>query len=590
MKFKLSNVLGKAQQALTQYPLLLFCSFVMTCTAIYLVESSSNNAIENHIAFRVLIVSSLGIPISFAMKMLSQRNSKLKFLELLVIPFLVGYYFILPANEDDFTEKYAFLLIPSYLLAHLLVAFVPYLKKRNTETDFWEYNKKLFVNFFLTVVFTAVLCGGIEVAISAIDHLFNMNFDSTLYIDTFLFFLIFGSTFIFSLFNIEGLKELEQKVEYPVVLRFFTQFILVPLLIIYWTILLFYSFKILFTWELPRGWVSYLVLVYSVLGILALLLVHPLKEQTEKSWIRLFGRIFYYTLIPLLVLLFVSIFTRLLEYGFTEARYFVLLLAVWLSVVFLYFVFYRKSSIKFIPISLFAFGLFALVCPFLNTFSVAKNSQKRDLMRVLVENNLLKEGKIDFDQEVTSTVVKELEDKFSFLDKRGEREYLEQFLGEGQLKKTPTKVSRNWNFKSSFTQFIREDSTPHSVYLNQSNTKSVYEVENFDYVVRWKGYYRANPNFTIGEDVFELKEDSNLFQVVLNNKKSFDLLPEIKRIFKENVGLQEYAVDSDDLSIEFELEPYRIKMVFESISRSGATLEEASYNAHISFILIQKNH
>lgn len=159
-------------------------------------------------------------------------------------------------------------------------------------------------------------------------------------------------------------------------LKFFTQFVLIPLLIIYVVILYLYSIKILINWELPRGWVSYLVLVYSMVRILALLLVHPLRGDDAKSWVRIFGKMFYYTLIPLLVLLFVAIFTRLLEYGFTEARYYVVLLALWLTLVVGYFALKKNPGIKFIPISLFVFGIFSLLMPFANAFSVAKQSEK----------------------------------------------------------------------------------------------------------------------------------------------------------------------------------------------------------------------
>src|SRR5690625_4891750 len=267
MKLKITSILGKAAQAINRYPFTLFYSLLMTTTAIYLAESDYLNMENNFIALKVLIVSSLGISLSFALKMLTQRNRKFKFFEFLSILFLLGYYFILPKNEEDFTEVYAYLLIPTYILAHLLVAIVPYLSREESEIKFWEYNKKLFINFFLTIVFTGVLCGGIELAILAVDHLFNLNFKYLIYYDTFLFFLIFGSTFIFTLFNIDGLYELEKKVEYPVVLKFFAQFILIPLLIIYLVILYIYSLKILFQWELPRGWVTYLVLAYSILGI-----------------------------------------------------------------------------------------------------------------------------------------------------------------------------------------------------------------------------------------------------------------------------------------------------------------------------------
>src|SRR5690606_7241037 len=232
--------------------------------------------------------------------------------EILGILFLIGFYFILPKDEDDFTEFYAYLLIPVFILSHLLVSFVAFVRKQDHENNFWQYNKNLFVNFFLTLVFTGVLTGGVLLAILAVDNLFNVGFEENIYGQIFVSLLIFGSSFIFLLFNETGLDFLEKEGKYPVVLKFFTQYVLIPLLCIYVVILYFYSGKILINWELPRGWVSYLILAYSIVGILALLLVHPLKENTDKSWIRIFSKVFYFTLIPLIVLLFVAIFTRVL--------------------------------------------------------------------------------------------------------------------------------------------------------------------------------------------------------------------------------------------------------------------------------------
>lgn len=587
MNFKLSEIFGKAQRALTKYPLTLLLSLIMTVTAIYLVENNYKNVDENYIATKILMVAALGISLSFALRMLSQRNPKYSFLEFLLLPFLVGYYFLFPANEDDFNEKFAFLLIPSYVMAHLLVAFVPYLKKENSETDFWEYNKKLFVNFFLTVIFTGVLCGGIELAIAAVDHLFTMDFDGNRYFETFLFFLIFGSTFIFALFNIEGLKSLEKKTDYPVVLKFFTQFILIPLLIIYLVILYLYSLKILINWELPRGWVSYLVLVYSVLGILALLLVHPLKEQTEKSWVRMFSKIFYYTLIPLLVLLFVAIFTRVLEYGFTEARYFVLLLAIWLSSIFVYFTFYAKSTIKFIPVSLFVFGLFALIFPYLNAFSVAKNSQKNDLVRILIENNLLKDGKIDFSQEVKLTVVSQIEDKFDFLDNRNQRDYLTGFLSEKQLENLPKKNYRYWNFRNEFKEVIKDEENPEyqANYIRLNNLKSVYETEDYDYIILSEKLNEDEVN--LGEDKLKLDRTDTQFKLSLNHKETVDLQPQIQQFFDDYIQLSNNN-DVEDLSIETQIGSYTIKIVFDSIHCSKYS-GEGSYWYSGMYFLIKKS-
>ena len=581
MKLKITSILGKAAQTINRYPFTLFYSLLMTMTAIYLAESDYLNKESNFIALKILIVSSLGISLSFALQMLTQRNRKFKIFEFFLILFLLGYYFILPKNEEDFTEVYVYLLIPTYILAHLLVAIVPYLSREETEIKFWEYNKKLFINFFLTIVFTGVLCGGIELAILAVDHLFNINFKYLIYYDTFLFFLIFGSTFIFTLFNIDGLYELEKKVEYPVVLKFFSQFILIPLLIIYLVILYIYSFKILLQWELPRGWVTYLVLAYSILGIFALLLVHPLKEQTNKSWVKLFSQIFYFSLIPLLILLFVAIFTRLLEYGFTEPRYFVLLLAVWISLIFVYFVFYKKANIKFIPISLFVFGLFALIFPFLNAFSVSKNSQKKELVKILTENNLLKDGKIDFNQTVEYTLVNELEDKFDYLDERNERDFLLKFLVDEQAEKALVKDFRFWSFNAKFDSVIYEKNTGKSQYTSLRNLKKSYEVESFDRVISSNAI--SDENFKINEDEFKFITDENQYKVVMNQKDSIDLMPEIKEFFEDQMHENNMV---DDLSIDFELGKYKFKLVFNHINFSSYR-NSATYFFNEMYLLVK---
>lgn len=586
MNQKINETLDRIKSAAIKYPVTILMSLTMTVAAIFLIESDYDNEIQNFIALKILLVSALGISLSFGLIMLTQRIGKHGFLAYLAIPFVIGLYFLLPADEDDFTVKYFFLFAPAYVLSHLLVAFVPFLKSENSETDFWEYNKKLFVNFFLTVVFTGVLCGGVELAITAVDNLFNMDFDENIYPDTFMIFLIFGSTLIFLLFTGNGLKKLEEKSDYPNVLKFFTQFVLIPLLIIYVLILYLYSIKILINWELPRGWVSYLVLVYSMLGILALLLVHPLRGDDAKSWVRIFGKMFYYTLIPLLVLLFVAIFTRLLEYGFTEARYYVVLLALWLTLVVGYFALKKNPGIKFIPISLFVFGIFSLLMPFANAFSVAKNSQKNNLMKVLTENKLLKDGKIDFSREVKIEVVNEISDKFRFLDERGQLDYLLTLVDDNPSK-NKAQGYRTWNLRNKFSNIIYDKDSEYSnyQYYTIENLKTSYETEDYDYLIPFAD--ERNNEINIGEDTLKIDRNSNQFKMALNDKFEKDLMPEIKKIVNENSDLINDK-QVDDFSILTDLGHYRIKVIIRYINVNIDSDNEPKYRVVDYVILASK--
>ena len=81
---------------------------------------------------------------------------------------------------------------------------------------------------------------------------------------------------------------------YPSGLKMFTQYVLIPLAVIYVVILLSYEAKIIVQWSLPRGLVSSLILGYAVFGILSILLVYPIRNYDDSKWIKIFSRSFYF--------------------------------------------------------------------------------------------------------------------------------------------------------------------------------------------------------------------------------------------------------------------------------------------------------
>ena len=402
-------------------------------------------------------------------------------------------------------------------------------------------------------------------ALLAVQNLFAIDLDEKLYGETALFLGIFGNTLIFLLFNGNGIDDLENDTQYPVVLKFFTQFILIPLLLLYVVILYFYAAKILISWELPQGWVSYLILAYALLGILALLLVHPLRNDSARSWVRIFSTAFYYSLIPLIILLFTAIFTRILEYGYTEPRYYVLLLAVWLLTIQLYFIFYKKTTIKFIPMSLFGFGIFALVFPFLNSFSVAIRSQKNQLENILVSNNLLKEGTINFDKEISDTTIRSIVDKYEFLSIRNQQDYLNGFLPDTLVNKE--RYGKRIYIGSYFNN-ISAVETENNRYLNITNSTKLQTVADYDFVAFENQL--LNESLTLGTDKLEITKrlygSDNEYSISLQTGEKVDLLPLINQLVKKYEH-SEGQVIVDDLSIETMLGNYTVKIVFDQINR-----------------------
>ena len=569
MNQKINEIFGKALYAIRQFPLVLLMSLSASICLMFIAEENFRTSEKVFTLTKLTLVSCLGISLMFGLKILSQRIGKQLLQELGGILFLIGFYFLLPKLEKDFTEVYGFMLVPTFVLSHLFVSFAAFFRKK-TEMDFWQYNKNLFINIFLTAIFTGVLTGGVELAIVAVDQLFDFNFNDKIYLRVFYFLAIFGSSLIFLLFNEKGLEYLEKEGNYPVVLKFFTQYILIPLLIIYVVIMYFYSAKILINWELPRGWVSYLVLAYSIVGILAILLVHPLKENSTKSWVKMFSKIFYFTLIPLLILLFTAIFTRILEYGYTEPRYFVVLLSIWLATIVFYFITNKNASIKFIPTSLFVFGLFALIFPFLNTFSVAKQSQQHQLMQILNENKLLDNNqKIDFTRRIVDSTATEIANKFEFLGKRNGTELLAKLIDSKKQKDLAKEISHSKNsyslyfiVKDQFSNIKKTDrSTSDYERLELISDQQIIHVRDYDYVFYFNRYNHSDK--TIGNDTFEIfdriTDEEPQFKVILNGDEEADfsaLIKDLKTKYKSKIG----KVDLPEMAMEADLKNYHLKI------------------------------
>lgn len=586
MNKKLEEIIHSAKTIIQKYPLVLLMSFVMTFVVCYMIETE-NVKKENFFLVKLLLTSSLGISLFFGIKMLSERVGKEILLSLGGFLLLAVYYFVLPNNEKQFTDRYVFVVFPMYVLSHLFVAFIPFFGKSYREKGFWEYNKNLFINFILTTIFTQVLILGVLLAILAVEKLFAFHFDEKIYPETGLSMAIFGSTFIFLLFNAKGLSNLEKESQYPVILKFFTQFVLIPLLITYLVILYFYSGKILLAWELPRGWVTYLVMAFSIVGILALLLVYPLKEIKAKSWVVIFSKVFYYSLLPLLILLFTAIFTRVLQYGFTEARYYVLVLAIWLATLTIYYIFYKKASIKFIPTSLFCFGIFGLLFPFLNAFSVSVKSQKAELISLLNSEKLIENGKINFDKKISDTTANNILDKFEYLNERNEKPFLETLVPKNVQEKKEFKEGYFWNSSEYFSQITyAHDNNYQANLLTLRSPEGLIDIKGYDKALEITSLYRQSYDFDkMAIRVINENESSEKIIIEINNS-SVDISPQINNLFAE-IGKRRRTIDVKDLSITFELEKYSCKLVFSSITKDFKT-KRIDLNYGTNWLLIKE--
>lgn len=464
--------------AFRRFPLSLLSAMFGVAIAIIMVDNDHAGEMFTH--QKLLVTAALGLPFFIALAVFAEKRGWTEkrswALQACGIALPAVYYFSLPAELTGAIMHF----IRFWLLnvgLHFLVAFLPY-TGRDEINGFWQFNKSLFLRFFVAALYSAVMFIGLAIALAAADHLFGIEIKEIRYFQLWILMAGLFHTWIF-LAGIPGnIGDLNDIIEYPKALKLFTQYILLPLVILYFVILIAYEGKILFTWNWPKGWVSNLVLWYSVVGILSMLLLYPLREGVGNRWIGVFSRWFFRGLVPLVIMLFLAIMKRISDYGITENRYFVLAMAVGLAVTVMYFIFSKRKDIRIIP---------AIVCclVFLSSygpqsaFSVSEKDQKGRLVELLTKNELISEGSL-----LKTPVSVEYDD-------RKEMSAIVSYLVE-------------WHGFAPFKDWLNKETLAQFDTLSRfSRAEKICELIGFKYVTRWRSseideYF----NLTVGENDF----------------------------------------------------------------------------------------
>lgn len=380
-------------QALQRFPGAMACAIGGTILVLGLIDNPGRDQ-ENSLA-RLIITCLLGLSLLTAVVAFGESKgwtkSKISLFQALGLLFLALCWFWLDTEQVHFE----YIILPKYLalllVMHLAVAVAPFLNQRSVRA-FWDYNRNLFANLVVGAAFSLILFVGLALALLAIDQLFGVSFRGEWYLRLFAVLAgIFNTAYFLFHFPQANLSEESSDVSYTWVFRNLCKFILIPIALLYFLILYAFGAKIGLEWELPQGWISSLVLGFSVAGIFTYLLNFYLPLEDDSVLVVQFKRWFWWVLLPLTGLLFLAIGRRIGDYGVTEERFMVASLGVWLLLNCLYYLISKTDNLKFIPISL---GIFALAWAFgpLSALSVSIRSQTGILTEILERNDRFAAG------------------------------------------------------------------------------------------------------------------------------------------------------------------------------------------------------
>ena len=565
------SVLGSFISAAGRFPVTLLCSLVGTVFFVTIATDDTHSKEIEKLATTFLLF----LPLFFSAEVFEERRITPRFLilGLSILAFVLFYFFGSPAPADIFYNKsymikYGVLVI----VFHLLVSVAPFIFKNNA-SGYWQYNKTLFINILTAFLYSGTLSAGLVLAFSGIQNLFELNLSNNWYVYIWFGVNGFFNTLIFTS-KLRSLDQIDAETEFPIGLKYFTQYVLLPLVAIYLGILIAYEAKIALQWSLPQGWVSIMVLASAIFGILAFLLIYPLKEANK--WIQTYTKLYYWILLPLVALMMVAIYVRISQYGLTEPRYFVALLAVWLLGVSLYFSISKVDNIKIIPLSLLLFGMFGIYAPF-NAFQSSRINQEGRLEEVLNKYKLLKEGKIAVPVNVKLDSVGQ-ERVFAAIEYLSENqpERLQNYLSKEKFDKLigeKNEFNRN-SLAVNLMGFPEKIKYSKETYFSDGIVE-LYKVDKADFHYK-PNHFRVKTEFTLLKDEFETQFIENHLIVSINRNEKLDFdLNSLRYLESQNP-------DKNLLNFEKQSNGWKIRLYVESANSSNGKINNITWSLFLT--------
>ncbi|HXX65480.1 MAG TPA: DUF4153 domain-containing protein [Bacteroidota bacterium] len=390
----MGKALGDARETFRRFPLVIVDAAVGTVAALILVDYEGPAGPS--VLFRILLGSILGIPLLLALALVAESRIARKpvtwTLQGIGILAIIAYAFSVPLSlpSAPFSTMVRFFLLGVTL--HLCVSTMPF-AGRSDPLAVWRFNISLFVRLLASALYTMILFVGLVLAIASLKELFGVEISNKRYPELWVCLIGIFLTWVFLAGVPKELHRLGSAPEQPKWAKLFSQYVIVPLVIVYLVILYAYMVKILIAWDWPQGYVSKLIFGFAGSGIFALLLLYPIALSGESRWIRLLARWFYVALAPLLVMLVLALWRRISEYGITPDRYLAIAMACWLALLVLYNLLSKAKNLMFIPASLCVLGFLMSFGPW-GMLSVSEHSQITRLERIAERDGILIGGKV----------------------------------------------------------------------------------------------------------------------------------------------------------------------------------------------------
>jgi hypothetical protein len=508
---------------------------------------------------RVMGAVGFGIAFSLFLKILLEKMEKAdKILNKIIIyviniVFMFLYYFFLFPDIEMVSVTRLLFIISALLISFL---FIPYFLKKES---FEIYITKIIIKFIVSAFFTVVLALGVMAIVFAIKSLLYESLDEKFYLYTWIAgWLIFAP--IHFLQGFPYMKDSFEKDDYNKVLKVLLSYIVLPVISIYTVVLYIYFAKIIITKVWPSGIVSYLVSSYAAVGIAASFLAWPLRKNNK--WVKIFTSVYTKLIFPLLIMMYISIGIRINEFGFTENRYYILVIGIWATLVMIFININKGKTNIFFFISLAVICITTVIGP-VSAFNTSINSQNHRFYSILQKYEMIENGEVvKKNADVNVDDKKEITGIINYFERNHQLSDL-KYLPEGYKQSEMEEV---FGFPEYYGNPDKERS-----YINYRRKDEPINIFGYDLLFNFETYkdYSELEGISFKNNNYKINVENNTINLEKNgdNIYSYEITNHINYL-EEKYGFPDYSkseINTADMFVEDQNDNVEVKIIFESI-------------------------
>lgn len=236
----------------------------------------------------------------------------------------------------------------------------------------WNFAVRGLKSFIAANILGLVMFGGISLLVLSLNRLFGMEIPDKTYLYISIFCNLLLVVILFVGFLPQGAAKHDNRPVPGNILTLALRYLFLPLTAGYMALLYIYGAKILIAWELPAGWVSWLVTLLMLGCLIVEFCIYPVRKAKTGKWDEIVARWLPILILPLLLLMTAGIIRRFCDYGVTINRLYITTFNIWCYAVCAGLFLTRARRIAWIPVSFAAVFLATSVFPF-NYTSITRN-------------------------------------------------------------------------------------------------------------------------------------------------------------------------------------------------------------------------